>query len=122
MKVVGIYPIQADEPVHLAELEIESEDSYANIGQITQEVPGQRRDNWQSPYMEQLLDEDGSTPIAEDFEIPNKKDEWKEKRRVVFFFHYLDLAKNLSTPWGDLPLPSEEEKPDRLKVEYEPPW
>jgi hypothetical protein len=90
MKAVGIYPIQAIEPIHLVELEIEDDDAFSDIGEITQEIPDQRRDNWQVPYLEQLLAEDGTSLIAEDFEIPNKKEEWKESRESTTITSDLD--------------------------------
>ncbi len=47
---------------------------------------------------------------------------WKGDVRIVFFFHYLYLAVPLKTPFGDLVLPKESEKPKRLKmIKYEAP-
>ena len=86
-KVVGVYPVEAAEPVHLVEISIEggAVDAF-DLGEITQEIADTPRMNWQAPYGDQVITEtDG-------------------KARVVFFFHYLDLNKPLMTPAGALAL------------------
>jgi hypothetical protein len=104
-KIVGIYPVEAPEPVYLVEISIEGGGLDAfEIGEITQEMSDTPRVNWQAPYDDQVISEtDG-------------------KARVVFFFHYLDLTKPLLTPAGALALPAPKKMPPRLKdIAYESP-
>jgi hypothetical protein len=99
-RIVGIHPIAADEPVHLVELEIEGNADGFGISDITQEVPGQPRSNWQAVYDERQIGQN----------------------RCAFFFHYLDTAKPLLSPAGPLDLPPESPIPEHLqRIEYEPP-
>src|SRR6266571_4799319 len=103
-KIIGVHPIKADEPVHLIELCIEGDVDAFDIGEVTQEVAGQPKSNWQAPYDERVLEEsDGKT-------------------RYAFFFHYLDLKKALLTPAGSVPLPKPTKQPAHLKdIKYESP-
>ena len=99
-RVVGIYRFAADEPVHLVELQIEGNADDFNIDEITQEVPGQPRSNWQVVYDERQ----------------------SGQNRFTFFFHYLDPSKPLLSPAGPLVLPPESPVPEHLLgIEYEPP-
>jgi len=84
--IVGIHPIEADEPVHLIELLVRGEVEDFDIGDVTQEAVGQKRSNWQAVYDERLLEQ--SNGIA----------------RYAFFFHYLDFSLPLLTPAGPLPV------------------
>lgn len=105
VKVVGVYPIEAREPVHLVEISIEGGTADAfDLGEVTQEMANTPRMNWQAPYDERVIAEaDGKT-------------------RLVFFFHYLDLNKPLVTPAGEFALPAPVKLPPRLKgIVYEAP-
>jgi hypothetical protein len=97
-KIVGVYPIEADEPVHLIELSIEggAVDGF-DLGEVTQEMADTPRTNWQVPYDERVISETDT------------------RARVVFFFHYLDLSKPLLTPAGELALPAPKDIPVWLK-------
>ena len=61
MRVVGVHPIVADEPVHLVELAIEGSAEGFDFGDITQEVPGQPLSNWQAVYDEREVGHSSST-------------------------------------------------------------
>lgn len=99
-RVLGIHPIGADEPVHLVEIEIEGAADGFDFGEITQELPGKPRGNWQTAYDEREIG-------------PN---------RFAFFFHYLDNAKPLLSSTGPLALPPESSVPEHLQsIEYEQP-
>jgi hypothetical protein len=120
IKIIGIYEVEADEPCHLVELEIQnpSEDFY--IGSITQEITDEPIDNWQVPYDEHYLDQHGEKPINPDYpdEMPDG-----DVLRVVLYFHYLDINKPIKTPAGDIELIKETKKPDRLNfMVYESPY
>lgn len=103
-KIIGIHPVEADEPVHLIDLLVEGNTDDFDIGEVTQEVAGQPKSNWQAPYDERVLEESDG------------------KIRYAFFFHYLELEKPLITPAGSLPVPKPTSKPAHLKdIEYESP-
>jgi hypothetical protein len=97
----GVHPVEAPEPCHLIEAELTQGDSF-DWGNVTQEVPGQPRTNWQVPWDERPLD--------------------KAETRWVFFFHYLDLERPLLTPESPVELPAETPLPQHLTgIEYESP-
>jgi hypothetical protein len=103
-KILGVHPIDADEPVHLVELLIEGGANVFDIGDVTQEVTGQPKSNWQVPYDERLLEDSGG------------------RIRYAFFFHYLDFKKPLLTPAGAVPLPKPTKQPVHLDdIVYESP-
>jgi hypothetical protein len=103
-RVVGVYPVEADEPVHLIELTVKGDLEEFDFSEVTQENPNQPRSNWQVAYDEQVISE------AE------------KSARVVFYFHYLDVTKPLLTPAGSLALPGPKRMPPRLKeLRYEAP-
>lgn len=102
MEIIGIYPIVAEDPCHLIEVNIYSNSYEYKWGEVTQEVKGQPIENWQVAYDEQPLDD--------------------ENKRWVFFFHYLDFTKPLRTPDGEVDLLSPTRFPERLShIEYEEP-
>jgi len=121
-RVVGVYPVKADEPCHLVELVIEGSDTPVCVGDITQEIPGLDRAGWQVPWAERLLDRAGETVLAKERELEERPGLLQGSVRLVFFLHYLDLARPLITPFGALPLPLPSRRPSRLKmVRYQPP-
>ena len=99
-RVIGIHPVPADEPVHLVELAAEGNAADFDFGEITQELRGQPRSNWQAVYDEREIG----------------------ANRFAFFFHYLDTARPLLSPAGPLALPPESPVPEHLQgIEYERP-
>ena len=102
--IIGVHSVEANEPVYLIDLLVEGNTDDFDIGEVTQEVAGQPKSNWQATYDERVLEESGG------------------KIRYAFFFHYLDFKKPLITPAGSLPLPKPTSKPANLKdIEYESP-
>lgn len=100
IRVIGIHTVTADEPVHLVELEFADDPDNFDFGDVTQEIPGQPRSNWQVPYDEQEVGEN----------------------RFAFFFHYLDTTRPLLSPVGPLPLPPVSPLPKHLQhIKYEQP-
>ncbi|MCH8152527.1 MAG: hypothetical protein IH830_09175 [Planctomycetes bacterium] len=119
--IVGVYPVDGPEPCHLIELIIRGCNGVVDIGRFTQEDPGKPQDNWQVPYMEHILNSDGTVILADDFCLSKKPELWNEDVRLAFFFHYLDMKGPLKTPFGDVVLPEPIIRPDRLKmIQYEP--
>jgi hypothetical protein len=86
-KIIGVHPVDSEEPVHLIELLVEGDVEDFDFGEVTQEVAGQPRMNWQAAYDERVLEES------------------EGKARFAFFFHYLDLEKPLLTSFGSLAIP-----------------
>ena len=114
VEILGIYPVEADEPCHLVELIVRESDRRFDVGAFTQEIPDEPRDDWQVPWDELFLDADGNSTVADH--------SWSGDLRIVFFFHYLDQRRPLITPFGDYSLPDETPRPARLAfLEYEPP-
>lgn len=103
-KIIGVHAVEAVEPVHLIELLVEGDTDDFDIGDVTQEVSGQPKSNWQAPYDERVLEESN------------------QKTRYAFFFHYLDFEKPLLTPTGSLSVPKATKTPAHLKdLEYQSP-
>lgn len=100
-RVIGIHPVEAEEPVHLVELEVQGGADLGFFVEVTQEAPGKLRENWQAVYDER--------PVGEN--------------RYAFFFHYLDTAKPFLSSVGSLALPPESPVPEHLRgIVYEKPW
>ena len=122
IKIIGVYPVAADEPVHIVELSVFDANGIFEIGGFTQEIRDQPRDNWQAPWLVQILSASGDKSLADDYEMPKRPELWHGVMRLAFFFHYLDLARPLITPFGEFELPAESQLPDRLSMmEYEQP-
>lgn len=122
-KVIGVYPVrEADTPCHLVEIAISGGTGIFDVSEITQEVNGQPRENWQVPYAERIVSADGQRILTEEFEINEHSDLWKGDFRLAFFFHYLDPKRELTTPFGLLRLPSPTVMLARLSgIAYEAP-
>jgi len=102
MRVLGIHPIEAREPVHLVEIEAQLGDMPIDWSAITQPIEGRDRSYWQAPYDER--------------KVPNYNWRW------CFFFHFLDRSRPLSTGLGELTLPPETPVPEHLHFcRYEEP-
>lgn len=122
IEAIGVYPIDAPEPVHLVELLIHGASGVFNLSGITQANPDLSRDNWQVPYLEQILTASGDEIVADDSEADDKPELWHGNVRLVFFFHYLDIDRPLQTPYGHVRLPAPSRRPGRLSmVQYAQP-
>jgi hypothetical protein len=117
-----VYPVEAEEPVHLIEVWVRGADGVFDIGGVTQKIPDKPQPNWQVPYSEYVLSPLGDEVLTEEFGAADKPGLWKGDMRMTFFFHYLDPEQPLLTPFGPVELPPESELPDRLSIiRYEPP-
>ncbi len=102
--IVGVHEIDADEPVHLLELELTGNINEFDFVDVTQTMADQPRDNWQSAHDEREIESPTSN------------------RRFAFFFHYLDLHAPLIASFGEIGIPKPTPKPERLAdIEYEEP-
>lgn len=74
-------------------------------------------DEWQCPYMEQYLTEDGTAKLCETYDEP---DPAVSPCRVAFFI-YKEGAKLLRTPYGEFELTPSGKIPKHLKklIEFE---
>jgi hypothetical protein len=120
VEIVGVHPVDGPEPCHLVELIIYDCEGEVDLSGFTQEDPGQPRDNWQVPYLEHYLNTEGTSVLADDQSILDKPELWNGDVRLAFFFHYLDQKRPLETPFGDIIVPEETFRPDRLQIiQYE---
>ena len=88
--------------LYLLEMEVDPSDAEIDWISITQPITDQPRANWQVPYDERNIGNDDG--------------------RWIFFFHFLDLTRPLSTEIGDVVLPKPTAMPDHLSsVVYEVP-
>jgi hypothetical protein len=102
--IVGVHEIDADEPVHLLEIELTGDIDAFDFADMTQMIADQPRENWQSAYDEREIESPTSN------------------RRFALFFHYLDLNAPLITSFGEISLPKSTPLPERLAdIEYEEP-
>jgi hypothetical protein len=102
--IVGVHEVEADEPVHLLELELTGDVDSFDFANFTQMIADQPRDNWQTAFDEREIDSPTSN------------------RRFAFFFHYLDLNAPLITSFGEIAIPKPTTLPERLAdIEYEEP-
>jgi hypothetical protein len=93
--IIGVHPVDAEEPVHLVELRLAADHGPISWSAITQRIEGIDRAYWQLPHDERP--------------IPRQPGSW------CFFLHYLDPSRPLSTPWGDLDLPRPTPLPEHLR-------
>ena len=119
IEVLGIYPIEAREPCALVEVVIRDDDDQIDLAEVTQEVAEQPRANWQVPYDEFILNQDGTAGEPNYSTSPLSV---RGSLRLAFFFHYLDISRPLLTPAGEVNLPSPTAFPSRLDfIQYDPP-
>jgi hypothetical protein len=114
LEVIGVYPIGTREPCHLVEVVIRNCPGVFDLGQITQRRPGKRKSNWQVPWMEHILDAEGECLLSPPFQSAERPELWHGNVRLVFYFHYLNFAKPLLTPFGECLLPQPTCLPLRL--------
>ena len=102
---------------YLIELLLDIPPSEIDWGRICVPECGVQRVDWQAPYMEQYLNEDGTEKLCETYETPKGGETFS---RVAFFLYKVP-ARALSTPYGDLALRGGERVPKRLEglIEFE---
>lgn len=105
IRILGVHPLKAEEPVWLVEVEIDEKFEEIDWGSITQPNPRQDQSYWQVPYDERTLGKAANG-----------------KERAAFFFHYLELDRPLESAYGQLMLPPPTSVPDHLRfMSYEAP-
>jgi len=117
MEIIGVYPVDAPEPCHLIECWVRDASGDFDIGAITQELADEPKDNWQTPWDEYILNDDGTAG-----ELASSANAMNGDVRIAFFFHYLDSNGAIVTSDAAIPLPSPTHRPERLLfMEYESP-
>lgn len=118
--VVGVYEApDAPEGTYLIELRGPVPARDLDLGAVTQEAPGEARDNWQAAWLERWLDPESGELVSEPFDDPPEE---LAQSRLVFFLHLLSWERPLLTPDGFADLPAASERPERLQaVAYEEP-
>lgn len=120
--IIGVYAVEAREPCHLVELQVTDSPGWFDVGVITQRDPERPPTDWQVPYAEKVLTDDGDGVMWDLWDGPGDDGMWLGTLRLAFFMHHLDLERPLSTPFGEVPLPAPNDLPDRLRdIEYEEP-
>jgi hypothetical protein len=120
MRVLGVHPVEDVDGCYLIEAVVSDATSQPDFGLVTQPRDGHDRPDWQVAYDERLLDSEGRSLQADLF--VTRIDDWPSEARVAFFFHDLDVGRPLSTPFGEVTLPSPSDRPTRLAVvAYEAP-
>lgn len=118
IEVVGVYETPDASDAYLVEVRSPSAPEDLDLGEFTQEEPGEARENWQAPWMERWLDSSGERVLTEEFEPPP---DGLPDSRVVFFLHSLSFDRPLLTPAGPVELPAPTRAPARLAdITYEP--
>ena len=120
ISAIGTYHVEeSPEPCYLFEIIIEDFQGEVNVADFTQEVDGLPKDNWQVPWDEHILSDDGLSGQLAPFPGPLKV---CGTQRLAFFFHHPDLSALLTTPLGPVSLPAPSPRPDRLAfIKYEAP-
>lgn len=119
-EIKGIYAVEAAERCRLVEVVITDHAGPVDLLQFTQEIPGQPRANWQVPWDERVLDDEGTQDVAGRFSREIVAHD--RPLRLAFFMHDLDPARPLMTPAGAVALPPAEPRPPRLSfLQYESP-
>jgi hypothetical protein len=98
MRIIGVHPVEGAEGCYLIEALITDATTQPDFGRITQPHLRRDRSNWQVPYDEKLLDDDGESVLADLF--LTRVDDWPDRARVSFFFHDLDVERSLGTSYG----------------------
>ncbi len=122
IRVLGVHPVTAREPCHLIELEVLAPGEQFDMALFTQPLPGRSRSSWQVPYMDRLMNLDGTKAITDLGSVfRNIPEMLSRTMRVVFYFHYLRTSESLESPFGPVLLPDETPIPRRLEfLHYEP--
>lgn len=112
IEVVGVYPVDTVEPVHLVEVIVTDPFDEVEWTAFSQPAPVLETSEGDEP-----VEHEAAAHLAEPVEdLPGGR------TRVAFFYHALDLSRPLSSPFGDLVLPTATTRPGRLSaITYGPP-
>jgi hypothetical protein len=116
IQLVGVYPVDTVEPVHLVEVIIDDPFDDIDFGSFTQEPLDIVTADVAAG--EDIEENDATAHFPQAVE-----DLGGGQTRVVFFFHALDPSRPLESPFGPLQLPAPTDRPGRLSaISYGPPF
>ncbi len=117
VKFYGCY--EFDDDLTLIEMAVDDYSDKIDFSQFVVPDVELDEDDWQSAYMEQYLNEEGTEKICELYDNPKPA---LKPCRFAFFIHCYDTQdKILKTPYGDFSIDKPSALPDRLSscIEYE---
>ncbi len=117
--LIGIYSYDLEANLYLLEMEINERPKRIDLCLFYQRIEGLPTGNWQTPYDEHFLTDDGTVVIGDFF---SKNSIPGDKTHVVFFMFLEDLTIPLSTPYGEIDLSNVQPMPERLNhiISYNP--
>lgn len=118
---IGVYEIEEQKDVHLLELGIKTNYQNIDVEEFTQEQDGIHKMNWQTPWDEKFLNEDGTKITGDWMTSPDEKSDFT---RFAFFLHNIDFDKPLLTPFGEVEILHPIKIPIRISsiIKYEKPF
>ena len=95
----------------LVEVLFENRDDSFQLRDFTQSQEGMPKANWQAPWAEAYLSEDGESLLVERWSDPPGTANF----RAAFFIHCWDLGSPLLSSYGELSCPPLKDMPVRLE-------
>lgn len=117
--LIGIYSYDLEKDIYLIEIGINERPKFVDLCLFYQKDYDLPKDDWQTPYDERFLTDDGTIIIGD---FLNKNYIPGDKTRVVFFMLLENLSIPLSTPYGEINLINVQPMPERLLriISYNP--
>jgi len=118
IEIVGVYNVRRKPDVKLIECIIDCPPEHVDMGKFIHPLNNFPKSNWQVPYDEHYLNENGTEVIGGFCHIPTGI----LFTRVAFFIHFVNFDNPLLSQFGKLRLPAESSMPKRLKnlIKYMP--
>ena len=116
--IIGVYPVKKHPEVKVIEMTLDCPPSQVDISKFIHPIDNFPKSSWQVPYDEKYLNENGTESIGGFCDVPADI----PYTRLVFFLHFVNLAKPLLSPFGRLKFPEESPMPNRLRsiIKYVP--
>ena len=111
INIIGVYNVPMEPDVRLVEICVACPPTQLDVGKFTQREDGVKESNWQAAYNEHYLNENGTEVIGKFGVAPTDA----ASTRLVFFLYFLNINEPLLSQFGELPLPSETQLPQRLE-------
>jgi len=120
VNLIGLYSVDENPEITLVELLVNKKASEIDICQFTQPTENQPKMNWQIPFLEKYLNQEGTEIIGDENSLP---EDFNETTRLTFFIYFLDVNKLLLTPFGSISLSKKTNQPRRISeiIKFENP-
>ncbi|WP_343303041.1 hypothetical protein AAHN97_15915 [Chitinophaga niabensis] len=120
VNLIGIYRVAEQPYAYPIELIIKAKPADISVHEFVQRKEGVPRDDWQVPWDEKYLNNEGDTVTGDWL---NKPKDVTDTTRLTFFLHFVNFKQPLSTPFGDIGLMLPTAMPERLSaiIQYEEP-